>query len=186
MSDLPARLRDALSAADFTYDAVADLLGPRASAALERNETTPGLRRTADGSALATLVRLFLLQVRVSEPAAAAGAAGPGRGPGRGGSAGPQRRRGGRAPRLPPLLRRRCSTCGWSATSRPAWTAPSNRVAADHVLGISSASTSLAQLTLRHPVGSALDLGTGCGVQALHLSTHSARVVATDVNQRAL
>ena len=44
------------------------------------------------------------------------------------------------------------------------------RVGADHVLGISSASTSLAQLTLREPVGRALDLGTGCGVQALHLA----------------
>ena len=48
------------------------------------------------------------------------------------------------------------------------------RVGADHVLGISPASTSLAQLTLRRPVGRALDLGTGCGVQALHLAQHSA------------
>jgi hypothetical protein len=54
------------------------------------------------------------------------------------------------------------------------------------VLGISSASTSLAQLTMREPVGSALDLGTGCGVQALHLAGHAERVVATDVNKRAL
>ncbi len=36
-----------------------------------------------------------------------------------------------------------------------------DRVGADHVLGISSASTSLAQLTIREPVGRALDLGTG-------------------------
>jgi hypothetical protein len=54
------------------------------------------------------------------------------------------------------------------------------------VLGISPASSSLAQLTLRDPVGSALDLGTGCGVQALHLATHATQVVATDVNRRAL
>ena len=60
------------------------------------------------------------------------------------------------------------------------------RVGADHVLGISPASTSLAQLTLREPVGAALDLGTGCGVQALHLAAHSGTVVATDVNERAL
>jgi hypothetical protein len=59
-------------------------------------------------------------------------------------------------------------------------------VGADHVLGISPASTSLAQLTIREPVGSSLDLGTGCGVQALHLARHSGRVVATDVNERAL
>ena len=61
-----------------------------------------------------------------------------------------------------------------------------NRVGADHVLGISSASTSLAQLTLREPVGRALDLGTGCGVQALHLARTASQVVATDVNRRAL
>ncbi len=60
------------------------------------------------------------------------------------------------------------------------------RVEADHVLGISPASTSLAQLTLRRPVGRALDLGTGCGVQALHLAQHTGHVVATDVNERAL
>jgi hypothetical protein len=59
-------------------------------------------------------------------------------------------------------------------------------VGADHVLGVSPASTSLAQLTLRRPVDRALDLGTGCGVQALHLATHSDHVVATDVNPRAL
>src|SRR5690606_23985191 len=41
-----------------------------------------------------------------------------------------------------------------------------NRVGADHVLGISSASTSLAQLTIRDEVETSLDLGTGCGVQA--------------------
>lgn len=60
------------------------------------------------------------------------------------------------------------------------------RVASDYVLGISPASTSLAQLTVRHQVGTALDLGTGCGVQALHLAGHADRVVATDVNPRAL
>lgn len=59
-------------------------------------------------------------------------------------------------------------------------------VTSDYVLGISPASTSLAQLTLRHEVGTALDLGTGCGVQALHLAGHADRVVATDVNHRAL
>ena len=48
-------------------------------------------------------------------------------------------------------------------------------VSADHVLGISSASTSLAQLTVREPVARALDLGTGCGVQALHLARHVGR-----------
>lgn len=56
----------------------------------------------------------------------------------------------------------------------------------DYVLGVSSASSTLAQLTLRRPVARALDLGTGCGVQSLHLARHAERVVATDLNPRAL
>ncbi len=56
----------------------------------------------------------------------------------------------------------------------------------DHVLGIGGASTTLARWTPRPAVTRALDLGTGCGVQALHLSTHTEEVVATDISQRAL
>ena len=56
----------------------------------------------------------------------------------------------------------------------------------DFVLGVSSASTTLAQLTVRAPVGRALDLGTGCGVQSLHLARHAEQVVATDLNPRAV
>ena len=52
----------------------------------------------------------------------------------------------------------------------------------DFVLGLSSASSTLAQLTVRRPVGSALDLGTGCSVQTLHLATHAESITATDVN----
>ena len=59
-------------------------------------------------------------------------------------------------------------------------------VEADHVLGISPSATTLALLTVRDQVGRALDLGTGCGVQALHLAGHAETVVATDVNERAL
>nr|WP_207949967.1 class I SAM-dependent methyltransferase [Nocardioides ochotonae] len=185
-TDLPARLRSALEAADFTYDAVAELLGPRAHDALARNETTPGVRRTAGGSPLETLVRLFLLQQTV--PRAAADAALP-----------------GLVDRLAVegLIEQSVSEVAARLDVRPYGTDADEplwvvsdltpgldggpqRVGPDHVLGISSASTSLAQLTLRDQVGRSLDLGTGCGVQALHLARHSDAVVATDVNQRAL
>ena len=56
----------------------------------------------------------------------------------------------------------------------------------DHVLGIGGASVSLAHAVIRIPVGRALDLGTGCGIQALHLDAHCDAVVATDTNARAL
>ena len=60
------------------------------------------------------------------------------------------------------------------------------RMRADHVLGVSSASNSLAQLTIRDHVSSALDLGTGSGVQAMHLTQHAGRVVGSDLNPRCL
>jgi methylase of polypeptide subunit release factors len=59
-------------------------------------------------------------------------------------------------------------------------------VAFDHVAGISNATRTLAALTMRRPARRALDLGTGCGSQALLASRHAAHVVATDVTERAL
>ncbi|MFJ3958349.1 methyltransferase [Arthrobacter sp. NPDC090010] len=56
----------------------------------------------------------------------------------------------------------------------------------DHVLGIGHASTTLVQTTIRRPVERALDLGTGCGIQAFHLLRHARHVTATDISERAL
>jgi hypothetical protein len=56
----------------------------------------------------------------------------------------------------------------------------------DHVLGVSLPSRILACLAVQRPVENALDVGTGCGVQALLAARHAPRVVATDVSQRAL
>ena len=185
MPDWIPRLREALLAADYGYDGVADLLGTTAHAALARNETTPGLRRTTGGSPLETLTRLWLLQATVPVDAVE------------------------RA--LPGLLDELCAarvldrSVGEVAARvdlrpygtdegnlwvlgdlTPGLDGGPNRVGADHVLGISPAATSLAQLTVRRPFGSALDLGTGCGVQSLHLARHVEHVVGTDVNRRAL
>jgi SAM-dependent methyltransferase len=55
----------------------------------------------------------------------------------------------------------------------------------EQVLGVGAASMTLAAATPRDLVGSALDLGAGCGVQALLADDHAARVVATDRNPRA-
>jgi methylase of polypeptide subunit release factors len=56
----------------------------------------------------------------------------------------------------------------------------------DHVLGIGQASTTLVQTTIRRHSKRALDLGTGCGIQAFHLLHHSEHVTATDISERAL
>jgi methylase of polypeptide subunit release factors len=57
---------------------------------------------------------------------------------------------------------------------------------ADHVPGVHRPSVTLAHLTVRRPVRSFLDLGTGCGVEAMLASPHAERVIATDVSARAV
>lgn len=59
-------------------------------------------------------------------------------------------------------------------------------LADDHVLGVGGASLTLASATIRRPVGTVLDLGTGCGIQALHAAAHSRAIVGTDISARAL
>ncbi len=180
-----ARLREALLTAGYTHDAVVECLGPLAHAALGRNETTPGLRATGGDSPLETLTRLFLLQAAVD--AAAAERALPGLLPELTGL-GMLAREGGD-------VRARLDCRPYADDDRDLWVVADLtpgmdgarvEVGPEYVLGISPASTSLAQLTMRAPVHRALDLGTGCGVQALHLSAHADEVVATDVNPRAL
>jgi Methyltransferase small domain len=56
----------------------------------------------------------------------------------------------------------------------------------DRVPGPGKASRTVVAVTPRARVGRALDMGTGCGVQALLLAGHADEVVATDVNRRAL
>ncbi|MGI8985414.1 MAG: DUF7059 domain-containing protein [Nocardioidaceae bacterium] len=65
-------LRESLTRADYTAGGVSALLGDAAHRALLRNETTPALRHTGDGSALGKLNRLFALQVPVTVDAVAA------------------------------------------------------------------------------------------------------------------
>ena len=56
----------------------------------------------------------------------------------------------------------------------------------NHVLGIGGASRTLSALIMPTPVRRALDIGTGCGIQAMHASRHAEHVVATDISVRAL
>ena len=184
--DFTGPLRDALVAADFTYDGVAGLLGEAGHRALSRNETTPGAaaydrRRPA----------------RHPDPAVPAPGAGVPRG-GRArrcpasstGSATPacssrawaRWRRGSTAGPTAPTRR----TSGSSPTSRPASTARPTGSAATTCSASPAPRPAWPSSPIREPVGRALDLGTGCGVQALHLAAHAGEVVATDVNTRAL
>ena len=171
-------LRAALAAAGYTSKGVADRLGHTAVQAIQRNDFRPALRATGDGDPLATLIRLFICgQAEAESVVAAALPLGLARRAGIVISDGGSVRAG---VELEPygdwwVL------CDLSTALRPGVPLP-----ADHVLGVGGASSTLAQATIRDDVGSALDLGTGCGVQALHLSSHASRVTATDVSERAL
>ncbi|HEU0129465.1 MAG TPA: methyltransferase [Mycobacteriales bacterium] len=176
-----ARLRDALAAAGYRYDAVAALLGPVASAALGRAELVPALRATTGGTPVETLVRLFLLGT--TEPETAVAAALPLDAALRSGLV--ERDRDGVRAALD--VRPYAADDGdWWVVSDLGTDLRPPPLRPDHVLGVGGASTTLAQATVRSPVANALDVGTGCGVQALHLSRHAGAVTATDRNPRAL
>jgi methylase of polypeptide subunit release factors len=54
------------------------------------------------------------------------------------------------------------------------------------VQGVTAFARMLASLTVRRPIGAALDLGTGSGVQALLAARHADRVIGVDINPHAL
>lgn len=56
----------------------------------------------------------------------------------------------------------------------------------DHVAGVHNPSVTISHLTIRRPVDTALDIGTGAGIQAILASRHAVRVIATDIADRAL
>ncbi|WP_449283312.1 class I SAM-dependent methyltransferase [Leucobacter sp.] len=56
---------------------------------------------------------------------------------------------------------------------------------ADHVMGVGGATRSLIAQAAPHDAPRCLDLGTGCGVVAMHLALRG-RVIATDISERAL
>src|SRR4051812_4869408 len=151
-------LRSALAAATYTYDAVGDLLGTTAQLALARNETTPALRRTTQGSPLETLVRLFLLQTEVDRAHADLALPGLVESLVEGGMLVAS---GGEVRALLDCRPYADDDRDWWVVSdlTPGLDGQLIRVASDHVLGVSPASTSLAQLTVREPVSRALDLG---------------------------
>ncbi|MET1075784.1 MAG: class I SAM-dependent methyltransferase, partial [Umezawaea sp.] len=182
--DLTARLRDAFLTAGYDTDGVLSALGPQAQAALTRGEPEPARRATQDAGALGTMIRLFLLGD--AEPESDVRAA------------------------FKPLdldsllgneilrttgdgLRAGLDIRPHAGEDRDWWVIADldadqrgGPVPSDHVLGIGQASISLARATARRPVDTLLDLGTGCGVQALHASRHAKKITATDLSDRAL
>ncbi|MDR2998085.1 MAG: methyltransferase, partial [Microbacterium sp.] len=178
-----------LDAADFRSDPLRRLWGEEADDALARGLREPILRALGDAdSPLATLGRFFVLGM--PQPAAAVERALPRLGLsglaslGLGAADGDDVR--------PEVLLRPQSFVDldgvgeWWIASDLDEVALGTALPADHVLGVGGASRTLAELVIPAPVERALDLGTGCGIQALLVARHAGRVVATDISERAL
>jgi SAM-dependent methyltransferase len=188
-------LRSDLHASGYTVDGVGELLGEVASAALHREQAVPARRVLAehgDADPRVALARLFLVGDDV--PRTALDRALPGvrtDGAERLGLVRAAGAAGDDAVTAVVDLRPYAADdvrgpVGWWLASDLGELATGGRLAADHVLGAGGASVTLAQVTVRDPVARVLDLGTGCGIQALHAARHAGTVVGTDVSRRAL
>lgn len=198
--DLIDSLRADLGASEWTVDRINAALSATATDAMMRGMRVPALLELAGSrDPAAVLARFFMLGAdEASDVLDAALPSLGARGLVRLGLAGPAGEEGA-PPRLAALFDLRphsaslpdpddpgaqrehqwwvASDLGEDVTGRP--------LDEDHVLGIGGASLSLLGQTIRERVGSALDLGCGCGIQALYLATHCGRVVATDLSARA-
>jgi len=65
------------------------------------------------------------------------------------------------------------------------WPRPPDQ-ARNQVMDIAGSTQALLDFTIRRPAGTILDLGTGCGVQALRAAAHAKSVVGVDANIRAV
>ena len=192
-----ASLRADLSESGWGVEAVATLLGEAADAALRREIRLPALRSVraalTSGSApspVAVLTALFMLGEPVSATALDVALTRTGAsGAGRIGLVSEPDETGCVRARVDLRPHEAVDDAGeirWWVASDLGELVTGRALAPDHVLGIGGAGLTLAGLTPRTPVATALDLGCGCGIQTLYLLRHADRVTATDVSERAL
>lgn len=192
-------LRADLEAADYTSARIEQLLGAGAAAALRREHALPALRVLAGtGEAAGLLFSVFTLgrtatsaQLERALPrlgldgAVRLGLLGPAEtGQEPGASAAPTWR--ALVDLAPYAAEDDQGAITWWIASDLSELATGRPLGTDHVLGVGGASLTLARLTPRRRVERVLDLGCGCGIQALHASRHAQTVVATDLSERAL
>jgi len=176
-----------LSAAGYTTEGLRSLWGAAADGAIGRGHALPARRLLAgDDSPVAVIARLFGLGDAVADVDAAFPATGfDGLA-----SLGLVVRKDGL---VRPLVLIRPQAFVDEEGAGEWWMASDLDEAAlggplleDHVLGVGGASLTLAGLQLTSPASRALDLGTGCGIQALRARRQAPTVIATDVSERAL
>jgi methylase of polypeptide subunit release factors len=183
-ADTIDRLGDDLRAAGYDADRVPERLGIGAHRALARGHRWPALHVTGDRSPLDVLIRLFLLGS--TESTADVTPALPSTGVDRAVAAGILERSGDEIRAGLDIRPHADDESSFLVVSDLDSDVRPGPVRPDHVLGIGAASITLARAVVRGPVDRTLDLGTGCGIQALHCFSHSGSVTATDVNPRAL
>lgn len=173
--------RNVLAQADYTEKGIGGKLGKPFALSVATTDLPPLLRRTRDLSPLDAFIRLFLLGVPVAAKAASQA--------------------------LSPM-----SLDTWVDAQLLTLEEAGNQVAArvkllpvgdlmlgsdrprkhvdagpsDFVMPAGVTTLELAHATIRNPSKRTLDLGTGCGVLGLLAASHSAEVIATDVNPRAV
>jgi methylase of polypeptide subunit release factors len=192
-------LRADLTSAGFTVASLTALWGDDADAALHRGHRVPAVRalrarhEAGVAGAADTLATLFVLGLPVAAQDAAValpslgvdGAAELGllRGP----ASGDDTSTVAAAVDLRPYnFVDAAGSVDWWIASDLGELALGHALSENHVLGVGGASLTLSSLMMPTPVTSVLDLGTGCGIQALHASRFAERVVATDISERAL
>jgi len=187
--ELVALLAHDLRAAGYTSERIRAAWGESADDAFGRGIRIAALRALGDRTdPLATLARLFVLGV--SQPLSAVAAAVP--------SIGVEGLcRLGVATldaddvRARSLLRPQSyvdeSGMGeWLIASDLDEVALAGPLPDDHVLGVGGASLTLAGLQLPIPAERVLDLGTGCGIQALRARRYAHQAIGTDISPSAL
>jgi len=173
------RLRELLARLNYTDQGVSELLGIQGARSMSELDVPLLLHGTDGGSPLETLVRLFLIGVSVESRAA---------------------RQATEPMELDQwvkagLLQIQDDSVVGAMRLLPfqglvlAFDLPQRietEQGIDYVMGVGSSTITLANLTVRRPSRLTLDLGTGCGFQALLAAPHSEQVMAVDTNPRAV
>lgn len=172
-----AALPALLAAAGYSPERVGDVLGVPGPPYPSRSNVPVHLRRLPAGRPLSTLIKLFLLSVPVAAKEATR-ALGP---------LALDRLRGlGFLGRTGQRVRARVRLVPYRGLILACDPLPDGHPRADWVDGVTLPTDLLATLTVRRPIAAALDVATGSGVQALLAARHARRVVATDINPRAV
>lgn len=187
-----------LTAAGFTVDRLDSLWGAEAAASLHRGSRVAALRALAarETTPLGSLATLFVLGLPVARAEAAAAfptagldaviAAGLLRSEGEGDGNGADGLVHPTVDLRPYAFVDDLGAGSWWIVSDLGELALGHAISEEHVLGIGGATTTLSGLQVPVPVERVLDLGTGCGIQAMHARRFADHVVATDISRRAL